>query len=266
MSRRNRIRRRSDHSRVLNFLNGFGKGALSIAGVLGAIGLLSAFFLSLYQFALLSPLLRLEIVQVEGADPVLERELMAMGKLHSGLSLAAIQLGKLKLDMEDHPWVRRIQIERRFPHTLVISVEKQEPVAIVVLNQTHFMNRYGELFKRVTAVDPVNFPVITGIPADSPDLPTLLPRVVEILNTLKAEQPPWAVNHLAEIHLKDGSALTLYYTHMKARIECASDTLAQAIRKLRQVTSFIQEKGELERLKSINLNYTEGAVASFERS
>lgn len=266
MSRGNRIKRRSDYSWIPRLLNSFGKGVLSLAGVLCAIGLLSAFFLSLYQFALLSPLLRLEIVQVEGADPVLERELMAMGKLHSGLSLAGIQLGKLKRDMEAHPWVRRVQIERRLPHTLIISVEKEEPVAIVVLDHARFLNKHGELFKRVTAVDPVNFPVITGLPADSPELPSLLARAVDILNTLGAEQPPWAVDNLAEIHLRDRSDLSLYYTHMNARIECTPDALAEAMPNLRQLTSYLQEKGELERLRSINLNYTEGAVAAFAKS
>lgn len=53
---------------------------------------------------------------------------------------------------------------------------------------------------------------------------------------------------------------------MDARIECAPDALAEAMPNLRQLTLYLQEKGELERLRSINLNYTEGAVAAFAKS
>lgn len=266
MSKTGREKHRTNHHGIRRFTGGVGKGILGVAGILGAMSLLSLLFLSLYQFALRSPLLRLETVLVEGADPVLEKELLAMGKLHTGLSLAGIRLKELKREMENHPWVRRVEVERRLPHRLVIHVEKERPLAIAVLEHLYFVNGYGELFKRVAPVDPVDFPLLTGMAFDSPELQPALSQAVRVLQILKDQEAPWTLEHLAEIDLSQRPGVSLYFSHLSARVEASADSFADNLNTLRRLAAYLEKQGSLDRVSGINLQYDDGAVAAFRKS
>jgi len=107
-----------------------------------AIGVisLSLVFLYLYEYLVSSPYLKLEQVIVRGVDEGIKREIIDMSELNVESSLLSINPDKIKEKMERHPWVRSVKLEKRFPHTLIISAEKELPVAVVVLDGLSYMN------------------------------------------------------------------------------------------------------------------------------
>lgn len=64
-----------------------------------------------------------------------------------------------------HPWVKSARIERGYPHTLVVTVLEQTPVAILATPQYSYVNREGVAFKVVEHGDSLNFPLLV-LPAN----------------------------------------------------------------------------------------------------
>ncbi|UCF86205.1 MAG: FtsQ-type POTRA domain-containing protein, partial [Desulfobacteraceae bacterium] len=109
-------------------------GLLKISFVFALVALISVGFLYLYHYLIASPYMKLQEVKVEGVDSELRHELIQASGLHSDLSLLAINLNSLKEKLTKHPWVRSVNLERRFPHTLIVQAEKETPWALVVID------------------------------------------------------------------------------------------------------------------------------------
>lgn len=81
--------------------------------------------------AWLSPLAGVRTVEVLGAvrtGPVAVRE---VGGLEPGAPLVRIDSEAVTARVRDLPWVRRATLERRWPQTVVVTVEERTPVAAV---------------------------------------------------------------------------------------------------------------------------------------
>jgi cell division protein FtsQ len=239
-------------------------GFLKMALFMMVMGGVSICFLSLYHYLLTSPYMRLEQVEMTGADPEMKVELIRMGGLDSGKGLLSLHLYELKRKMETHPWVRSVELERRFPHTLVVRVEKQVPAALAHMDGFYYVNPWGEIFKPVSESEDMDFPVITGLSKDTPRAGEALKRAVHVIDVLSSQEGPWSVSGLSEIHLGKDRAISLYFNHMKAEITFMWNELADKMDELRQVAEHLDQSGKADLVTRINLNYVDGAVVTFE--
>jgi cell division protein FtsQ len=238
------------------------RGSLLLVGLV----MISLLFVSLYRCLLTSPYIRLEQVVVTGVDEKLKTELLQMAKLNSDMSLLAIDLSELKRRLEQHPWIRTVNLEKHFPHTLVIRAEKEEPWAIVVMDKLYYMNRWGKIFKALEPGDETNFPVITGIPKDEEGTQRLIAIAVGVLKTLEAEKDPWSVKDLSEVHVREDGDVALYFSGLPATIKIRGSDLAQRMEDLKKVVNHLNSTGRIDMVRTIDLDYTEGAVVVFKKS
>jgi cell division protein FtsQ len=238
------------------------RGSLLLAGLV----VISLLFVSLYDYLLTSPYIRLEQVVVTGVDENLKKDLLGMAKLNFDMSLLAIDLNELKQSLEQHPWVRSVNLEKHFPHTLVIRAEKEDPWAIVVMDRLYYMDRWGRIFKALDPGDETDFPVITGIPKDGEDTQKLIETAVGVLKTLEAQKDPWSVKDLSEVHVKKDGDVALYFTNLSARIKVRGSDLAQRMEDLKKVVNHLNSTGRIHMVRAVDLNYAEGAVVVFKKS
>ena len=61
-----------------------------------------------------------------------------------------------------HPFVRAVAVRKAFPDKLVLHIEEREPAAMINLDALYYVDEQGSIFKRLTAYDPKNFPILTG--------------------------------------------------------------------------------------------------------
>jgi len=249
---------------ILSRLGVIGSGILKGFLFLVVITVVSICFLSLYHYLLTSPYMRLEQVEMTGADPGMRDELIRMCGLDEGQGLLSLHLYELKRKMEAHPWIRTVKLERRFPHTLVVEVEKQAPAALARMDDFYYVNRWGEIFKKVSGSDDMDLPVITGLSTDNMDVGEELRQAIHVVKVLEPEEGPWSVSELSEIHVRKDGAMSLYFNHVKAEITFMWDELADKMDGLRQVTEHLNQSGKINLVTRINLNYVDGAVVSFE--
>ncbi len=243
-----------------------GSGLLKMFLFLAVITIVSFSFLSLYHYLLNSPYMKLEQVEMKGVGGKIRDELMRMCGLNDDQGLLNLNLYKLKTRMEEHPWVRTVKLERHFPHTLMVEVEKQVPAALAISDGFYYVNRWGEIFKKVSMSDDIDFPVITGLSESSPRVREELGRAAHVLHVLASEDDLWSLEGLSEIHLRKDGAVSLYFDHLKAEITFMWDEFADKIDGLRKVAEHLNQSGKIHLVTHINLNYVDGAVVSFRKS
>jgi cell division septal protein FtsQ len=241
------------------------KGCLKGFGAVLVLALISLSFLSVYHYLVTSPYLKLEHVKVKGAQQELKTEILKTVALEPGVSLLALNLQALKKQLEELRWIRSIQLERRFPHTLLIRVEKQEPRAILVSDGMYYLNRYGEPFKKVEASEDADFPLVTGLRTKGQREIDELQKVARVMEELREEKNPWSLAALAEIHVEDENHFTLYFEHMDAGIRVSGTALRKEVQELRRVVAHLARSGRIGKVSTIDFGYRGGAVVSFRK-
>lgn len=237
------------------------KGSLLVVALLG----ISFLFVSLYGYLLKSPYIKLEEVVITGVDEKLKSQLMEMAQLDFEASLLAINLKEVKSSLEKHPWIRSVDLEKRFPHTLMIKVEKEEPKAIVAMDKLYYLNPSSKVFKALDPSDETDFPVITGVLGKEEDKQKLLSMAMEVLRALENQKEPWAVKNLSEVNVrKDGDAI-LYFSHFPGSVKIRGSDLAARLDDLKKVVEHLNSAGRIHMVRTINLNYNEGAAVSFKK-
>lgn len=234
---------------------------LLLVGILA----LSVTFLFLYHQVLASPYVRLEHLDMRGVDPDLESEIKALAGLYGQVSLLAINLEKVKRKVEEHPWVRSAELERRLPRTLVVTVERQIPAAIVAADRLYLMNQQGEIFKVVGPLDRIDFPVITGPLEEIQQNPGQLKEIAHLLEIVKHQDGDWGVENLSEIHIRHYGDISLYFNHLKAEIRVPLNHFADRLDGLKRVAEHLKTTGRIGQASRINLYDDEGAIVAFEK-
>lgn len=110
-----------------------------------------------------SPRLMVKEIVVRTGKRVSEREVLMLANLAEGDNILGFRLADCVKGIELHPWVKRASVMRQFPDRVVIEVEEREPVALMGLGSLYYVDADGEVFKKVLAGEPLDYPVFTGI-------------------------------------------------------------------------------------------------------
>jgi cell division septal protein FtsQ len=101
-----------------------GRSLLATFGVLVAVGVA-------YVVATSTPVFALERVEVRGAPQEVAREVTAATRDLVGQSLVTIEADEVEGTLRALPAVAGVSVDRAFPHTLVVRVAPERPVAVV---------------------------------------------------------------------------------------------------------------------------------------
>ncbi len=237
---------------------------LKVFVLITAMAVISLSFLYFYHRLLTSPYIKLEHVDVKNVEGAIKDELIQMCDLDPELNLLALNLDELKQKMEKHPWVRSVKLGRRFPHTLVVHVEKEIPLALVLTDCFYYMNQWGVVFKKVGEFEDIDFPVITGVSKHESEAQEQLESVAHVIKILASQDRPWSLNELSEIHVKKYGEISLYFGHLGAEIKICGDFKSK-VDTLKKVAKHLNNTGRIHQVTSIDLNSVDEAVVSFTK-
>lgn len=261
-----RNRRKPSRIPVAGIIRNIGSGVLKVSLFLSVLTAISLTFVMLYNYLLTSPYMKLAHVEIRGVDKDIRNELLQMCGLTSEQGLLSLKLEALKKRMETHPWVRTATVERRFPNTLIVEVQKEEPVMLVLLDQFFYMNREGRLFKPVSRDEEMDFPILTGLSGTDPAQNEKLDQTAHVLNVLKAQEDRWSLQNLSEIHLNKNGGISLYFNHFRAAIRISRHHPAHNMEELKQVAKHLSKSGKINLVTQIDLNHVDGAIVTFGNS
>ena len=259
-------RRKRSRIPVAGIIRNIGSGVLKVFLFLSVLTVISLTFVILYNYLLTSPYMKLAHVEIRGVDKDMKNELLQMCGLTVEQGLLSLKLEALKNRMEKHPWVRTATVERRFPDTLIVEVQKEEPVMLVLLDQFFYMNSQGRLFKPVSQDEEMDFPILTGLSKTDPGQKEKLDQTAHVLNVLKAQKDRWSLQNLSEIHLNKNGGISLYFNHIRAAIRISQHNLARNMEELKQVAKHLSKSGKINLVTQIDLNHVDGAIVSFKEN
>jgi cell division protein FtsQ len=239
---------------------GYGAGAVLLAIALYQFsGPLWTAVFSLRDFVVANPYFSVREIQVRGVDKVGGDQVVAMAGLRRGMSIWSIELGDIEQKIRRHAWVRRVSARREFPRRVIIDVEERTPKAIVALRKLYYVDADGFVFKEVEAGESVQFPLLTGLPAEqiaAPDAPTRK-RISEAIRL--SEMMVQRSHSLSEIHFAKPNRLVVYTTQYPIALHMGWGNWAEKLSRMERLLELW--KGNEERLASLDMSFRDQVVA-----
>ncbi|RYZ35414.1 MAG: FtsQ-type POTRA domain-containing protein [Myxococcaceae bacterium] len=183
--------------------------------------------IELRAWAKVSPRFALESVTFTGLERASRPELLKLSGLAAGQNLWSLEPAALAKAMGQHPWVRTVEVTRRFPRGVSVEVSEHAPAALAVLGDLYVLDEEGEPFKRVTPGDGLDLPLVTGLERDAyvADADAVRARFREALDVTRAYARllPGRSERLSEVRLENSGLALVTATGQEVRLG-AGDT------------------------------------------
>ncbi|HJW75445.1 MAG: hypothetical protein A2V77_00140 [Anaeromyxobacter sp. RBG_16_69_14] len=192
--------------------------------------------------------LRIRTVRFEGLVRSTADELLALSPVKPGDHLLSADVDATEQALGRHPWVRRVDVKRRWPPSLTVKVTERTAAALVDLAGLYLVDDEANVFKRASAGDGLDLPLVTGI---SRNEFLQRPAAVEpLLAGALALARAWraggrdATDPLSEIHVDPGDGTTIYIGEEGTQVRLGSGDLPAKLSRLEKVLSALRAEGK----------------------
>ncbi len=119
--------------------------------------------LYLYQRMSRSPLFSIKEVLVEGVSQAHQEDIVKIMNLPPHCTLFRFDPVKMMEKLSKIPWIESVYIRKELPNTISIKVKERKPFFILISKNLFYVDKHGIIFKKLSSMDNLNFPVLTGI-------------------------------------------------------------------------------------------------------
>ncbi|MBU4534019.1 MAG: cell division protein FtsQ/DivIB [Eubacteriales bacterium] len=149
-----------------------------------------------------SPFFEVKTIEVYGNSLLPVDEIVSVAGLVAGTNIFQVHLGEAGERLQTLPLVKSTHLERRFPSTLVVTIEERIPLVLVNIEGAFWdVDEDGVVLRRQTA-STEGLPVVTGAKPGSPEIDKALGVAASLPGDLKQQ--------LSEINVSEGYRITLY--------------------------------------------------------
>ena len=221
-----------------------------------------------YFWLLECPALELQRVEVKGLVRLGQEEVLAAAGVSAGAPLAALDLRRCEERLRRLEWVRSAEADLRWPLELVMHVEEKRPVALIRLDSLYYLDQNGQLIKRLSPLEGMDFPVITGISA--PDFNTsrtlLCSRVLPLLAQVDrdAELASGLGSDVSEVQVGASGRLALYTTD-GLLVKLGERDWQAALREAGRAVSELRRQGRLSEAAAVDASCPLRVFIKFRR-
>lgn len=193
-------------------------GVVRVLAGVSLIALLVMAAFAAYRYAHVTDLLRLRRISITGCRHADSAKVEALVRRNFQGNLLRLDLAQLRARLEREPWIRRAEIRRVLPETLIVQVEERVPSVVAEIGgELQLLDEEGVLLDRYgPGYDKIDVPVFSGLKGGTAEEYQVLQeqnsaRVrtgVEVLKQL-ASGPPEMTSAISEIDLSDESNVKL---------------------------------------------------------
>lgn len=141
-------------------------GVKLVVGLAVVVAASTAVAYSLHRYALTTTRFAIQKVELEGSKRLAPDEVRSLAGVTLGTNLFAFDTRAAETKLLKNPWVSSAHVTRKLPGTLHVVVTEREAAAVAVLGDRPFLvTPDGEPFKEVSADDPSDLPVLSGVSA-----------------------------------------------------------------------------------------------------
>lgn len=237
--------------------------ATKLVLIIAVLAFISRF---VYGHMMVSPLLTLQKVTIEGCHETSERKLLSLTQLDRKPNLLSVDLAELRSKIEATPWIEQAEIKRIFPDKISIKITERNPAAIILLERLYYIDGQGVIFARVPKGHQIGYPVLTGLRRDDfkahPDQSRLLVSKALSLIKLIEGAEVFSKKDISEIHMDKALGINLYSNDGAIEIKLGLDHFEAKWRRLERVWRHLHERP----LKpaSIDCNYEKRVIVKLQ--
>lgn len=211
-----------------------------------------------YRSVMRSGAIDVREVSVSGAAQV-GPELADYLRLGKRTPLSSIDAEQLARRLERHPWVKSAEVEKSYPHKLVLNLVEREPALLHLAGKLYLVDREGVWIKAVQPGDAFDLPVVTGVAAAPATAATAkLRRLADFAAYWDAATSPVRIGELRYVNDSEvlvytlGEATAIALPLDPEKWAPARDRLGQVMREARKMGL---------RMKSLDMQYPDRAIA-----
>ncbi|BEQ16354.1 cell division protein FtsQ/DivIB [Desulfoferula mesophila] len=214
--------------------------------------------------------LAVQRAEVWGTGHLSRLDILSAAEVGSDSNLLALPVGEIAQRVRALPWVQTAEVRRRLPDTVIIQVSERRPAYMALVE--------GHLFYLDQDLRPIavhrrralpDLPVITGLSrADlaQPDdeVLELMAAARRLLGLLPASDLAPG-GRLAELHLDRVWGISLLFNDLTPVVRLGFKDYARRLARLEQVRGDLDQRGELERARLIDLESSRRVVVRLGR-
>lgn len=206
-----------------------------------------------------TPLLAIKKIDVSGAARVSNEEITELTGIHAGDNIVAMDAGEAASRVAKNPWVAKAQVVRVGFNTIRVIVVEKEPVALIKLDELYMMDASGAVFKKLTADDMVDLPVITGI--SEADKDRLTQPAMALVSVLKARKG-FNIDKVSEIKYDRTFGFSVYTLDEGVRLDVGVEGYEEKLLAFERVLS--ERGGSLSGVEAMDLTGRRGVIVKFK--
>jgi cell division septal protein FtsQ len=165
-----------------------------------------------------------------------------------------IDLTRVKLRLESHPWIESAVIWRELPATIRVHITERKPAALVLVGNLYLVDHRGRMIDSFRQEpEYATLPVLTGISDISGEAE--IRRGLEFVDALAAD--PAILKQVSEIHY-DGDSTILYMKGLTFGLLVSKDGILSMVKKFMTYSDIVKNNFGNPRL--IDLRYHQQIV------
>lgn len=220
----------------------------SLAVILVGLGL-PYLVLQGYSHTMQSEFFQVNYLDVEGLHYLEERELLEAAERIAGENILNVDPRRIESAMSGLPFVRSVNVERRLPDRLRVTIEEYQPAALIADEGIWLADNRGEVFLAMDSAHSLEglweLPLVTGITRAELVEDEGRERLLEALSV-------WDLYHamdlekqhrLSELHLDAGLGLSLVTAETGTEIRLGWGRWQERLEKLKAVQGSLIRRG-----------------------
>jgi cell division protein FtsQ len=225
---------------------------LPVAAALLALLLVGSAGAAVYSWLGRSAIFSVRVVDMNPCEHVSGDEISGILKGVAGGNIWALSKEEIGRRLRSHPYVREVVVRKSFPDKLVLIIEEREPVAMINLDALYYVDDQGNIFKRLTAYDAKDKPILTGFSRD--DLaakdPVTIRNLKKTIDLLRHAESSSLSRNISEVHFDAQDGYTLVTRDFGLQLKIGLMDFDEAMRRVEEampkLASLGKEKGVVD--------------------
>jgi cell division septal protein FtsQ len=214
--------------------------------------LLGAAGAAAYSWLGRSAIFSVRVVDMNPCEHVSKDEISGMLKGVARGSIWSLSREEIGRRILSHPFVREVTVRKAFPDMLIVHIEEREPVAMINLDALYYVDERGSIFKRLTAYDAKNLPILTGfsrgdLAAKDPVTIRNLKKTIDLLHHAEASV---LRRNISEVHFDAQDGYTLVTRDFGLQLKIGTMEFSKAMQRVEEampkLASLGQSKGVVD--------------------
>lgn len=193
-----------------------------------------------------SRLFSVRVVDMNDCSRVTRDEVMGMLKGVAPGNIWSLSKEEIGRRLLTHPFIRGVAVRKVFPDKLVVRIGERAPVAMINLDSLYYVDDRGEVFKRLTAYDAKDYPILTGFSradllAGEPVTMRNLERTIELLSHAEAGV---LRRNISEVHFDALDGYTVVTRDHGLQVKIGTMAFGEAMRRIEEAMPRLASLGQ----------------------